>query len=145
MKRYFKIITNTKYISSWKSKQLSDETTTPYATSNNSLTPLIDYYGSNVRLKFNGNCLKQSSKLTYDYGRKVNIYIVSELGASSSNDSDPTLKNCLFGEITLTKNADIEKYGYSGNGIGFDRRSSFSFPGGGCINFCSRHEFFCSY
>ena len=145
MKRYFKIITNTKYISSWKSKQLSDETTTPYATSNNSLTPLIDYYGSNVRLKFNGNCLKQSSELTYDYGRKVNIYIVSELGASSSNDSDPTLKNCLFGEITLTKNADIEKYGYSGNGIGFDRRSSFSFPGGGCINFCSRHEFFCSY
>ena len=145
MKRYFKIITNTKYISSWKSKQLSDETTTPYATSNNSLTPLIDYYGSNVRLKFNGNCLKQSSELTYDYGRKVNIYIVSELGASSSNDSDPTLKNCLFGETTLTKNADIEKYGYSGNGIGFDRRSSFSFPGGGCINFCSRHEFFCSY
>ena len=31
----------------------------------------------------------------------------------------------------MTKNADIEKYGYSGYGIGFDRRSSFSFPGGG--------------
>ena len=29
------------------------------------------------------------------------------------------------------KNADIEKYGYSGFGIGFDRRSSFSFRGGG--------------
>ena len=29
----------------------------------------------------------------------------------------------------LTKNADLEKYGYSGYGIGFDRRSSFSFPG----------------
>ena len=29
------------------------------------------------------------------------------------------------------KNADIEKYGYSGYGIGFDRRSSFSFPSGG--------------
>ena len=27
--------------------------------------------------------------------------------------------------------ADIEKYGYPGYGIGFDRRSSFSFPGGG--------------
>ena len=26
---------------------------------------------------------------------------------------------------------DIEKYKYSGYGIGFDRRSSFSFPGGG--------------
>ena len=31
----------------------------------------------------------------------------------------------------MTKNADIEKYGYSGYGIGFDKRSSFSFPDGG--------------
>ena len=30
----------------------------------------------------------------------------------------------------MTKNADIDKYRYSGFGIGFDRRSSFSFPGG---------------
>ena len=129
IRRYFKI--NGKYISSWKSKGLSDETITPYATSDNSLTPLIDYYGSKVRVKFNKGCLKQSNNLTYDYGSRVNIYIVYELGASSSNDSDPTLKNCLFGAVTLTKNADIEKYGYSGYGIGFDRRSSFSFPGNG--------------
>ena len=90
---------------------------------------MIDYYGSKVRIKFNGSCLKQSNKLTYSYGAKVNIYIVYELGASGSNDSDPTLKNCLFGAVTLTENADIEKYGYSGYGTGFDRRSSFSFPG----------------
>ena len=31
----------------------------------------------------------------------------------------------------MTKNADIDKYGYSAYGIGFDRRSTFSFPGGG--------------
>ena len=31
----------------------------------------------------------------------------------------------------MTKNADIDKYGYSGYGIGYDRRSSFSFSGGG--------------
>ena len=49
--RYFKI-TNKKYISSWKSKGISDETITPYATSDNSLTPLIDHYGSKARLKF---------------------------------------------------------------------------------------------
>ena len=48
-----------------------------------------------------------------------------------SNGSDPTLKNCLFGAVTLTKNADIDKYGYSGYGIGFERRSSFWFSGGG--------------
>ena len=45
-------------------------------------------------------------------------------------DDDPTLKNCLIGAVTLTKNTDIDKYGYSGYGIGSDRRGSFSFPGG---------------
>ena len=46
-------------------------------------------------------------------------------------NNDPTLKNCLFCAVTLTKNADIDKDGYSGYGIAFDRRSSFSFPVGG--------------
>ena len=36
----------------------------------------------------------------------------------------------MFGAVRLTKNADIDKYGYSGYGIGFNRKSSFSFPGG---------------
>ena len=49
------------------------------------------------------------------------------LGASSPHRDDPTLKNCLFDAVTLTKNADINKYKYSGYGIGFDRNSSFSF------------------
>ena len=101
IRRYFKI--NKKYISSRKSKGLSDETITPYATFDSSLTPLIVYYGSKVRVKFNKGCLKQPNKLPYDYGSKVNIYIVYELGASSSNESGPTLKNCLFGAVTLTK------------------------------------------
>ena len=38
----------------------------------------------------------------------------------------------------MTKNADIDKYRYSGYGIGFDRRSSFSFSGSG---FCQMHFF----
>ena len=83
-----------------------------------------------MRVKFTGSCLKQP-KFTYTHGKVVNIYIVYELGASSSNVNDPTLKNCLFGAVTLTKNADIDKYGYSGYGTGFDRRSSFLFPSGG--------------
>ena len=81
-----------------------------------------------MRLNFIGSYLKQSNKITYTYGKIVNIYIVYELEAFSSNINDPTLKNCLFGTVTLTKNADIGKYGYSGYGIGFDRRSSYSFP-----------------
>ena len=34
--------------------------------------------------------------------------------------SDPRLANALFGAVKLTKNADIDKYKYSGYEIGFD-------------------------
>ena len=67
--------------------------------------------------------------ISYTHEKVVNIYIVYELGASTSHNNDPTLKNCLSGAATLTKNTDIDKYGYSGYEIGFDRRSSFSFRG----------------
>ena len=99
--------------------------------SDNSLNPFINYYNKqNIRVKFTRSCLKRST-VSYTHGTIVKIYIVCELCASSSNDNDPTLKNCLFGAATLTKNADIDKSDYSGYGIGFDRRSRFSFPGGG--------------
>ena len=87
----------------------------------------MSYYGTKTRVKFIGSCLKQS-KISYNHGKVVNIYIVYKLGTSSSHVNDSTLKNCLFGEVTLTKNADIDKYQYSVYGIGFDRRGSFSFP-----------------
>ena len=72
----------------------------------------------------------KQSKITYTHKKAVNIYIIYELIASSCHSDDPALKNCLFGAVTLIKNADIDKYGYSGYGIGFDRRSNLSFPGG---------------
>ena len=102
--KYFKVITNTDYISSWKSKGLSAESIKPPTTSDNSLTPALSYYGTKTRVKFTGSCLKQS-KISYTHGKVVNIYIVYELGASSSHNNDPTLKNCLVGAVTLTKNA----------------------------------------
>ena len=122
--KYFKMFTNTDYVSSWKSKGLSAESIKLPTTSHNSLTPAVNYYGTNTRVKFTGSCLKQP-KMSYTYRKVVKIYIVYELGASSSPNNDPTLKNCLFGAATLTKNADIDKYGYSSYGIGFDRRSAF--------------------
>ena len=131
MSKYFKVITNTDYVSSWKSKGLSVESIKPPTTSDKSPTPTLNYYHDlKVRVKFTGGCLKQP-KFTYTHKTIVNIYIVYELGASTSNDNDPTLKNCLFGAVTLTKNTGIDKYKFSGYGIGFDRRSSFSFPSGG--------------
>ena len=128
--RYFKTVTNSNYILSWKSKGLSAESIRSPTTSDNILNPELSYIEYNIKLKFTGSCLKQS-KTTYTYKKVININIVYQFNAFSSNDDDPTLKNCLFGAVTLTKNADIDKYGYSGYGIGFDRRGSFSFPGGG--------------
>ena len=128
--KYNKIIANTKLISEWKSKGFSAESIKPFPTSDNSLTTLIDYYDHNIRVKFNRSILRQL-KVSHTHGKIVNIYIVYELAGSSSHSDDPMLKNCLFGAVALTKNADIDKYGYSGYGICFDRKSSFSFAGGG--------------
>ena len=102
MYRYFKMITNTDYISSWKSKGLSSESFKPPTTSDNSLNPALNCYGTKTRVTFTGSCLKQS-KISYNHGKVVNIYIIYELGASSSHFDDPILKNCLFGAVTLTK------------------------------------------
>ena len=115
MIRYFKVnmITNTDYVSSWKSKGLSSESIKPLNTSDNSLTRESNYDGPKTRLKFIGSCLKQS-KISHTHEKVVNIFIVYELGASGSHNNDPTLKNCLFGAFTLTKNTYIHKYGYSG-------------------------------
>ena len=48
--------------------------------------------------------------MSYTNRKVVNIYIVYEPGDSSSHSDDPTLKNCLFVAVTLTKNADIDKH-----------------------------------
>ena len=124
------MITNTNYVSSWKSKGLSAETIKPPTTYDNSLTPVLNYYGTKTRAQFTGSCLKQP-KILYTHGKVINSYIVYEIDASSSQNNDPALKTSLFGAAALTKNADIDKYDYSGYGIGFDRRSCFSFPSDG--------------
>ena len=67
--KYFKVITNTDYVSSWKSKGLSAKSIKPPATSDNSLNPIINYYNYNIRLKFTGSCLKQS-KITYTHKKQ---------------------------------------------------------------------------
>ena len=89
MYRYFRLITNTLNILSWKSKGLSDESFDPL---NANVCPLIDYVGNKIRVKFNGNCLKQSNNIPYTHGKVVNVYIVYELKASTSHINDPTLK-----------------------------------------------------
>ena len=63
----------------------------------------------------------------------MNIYIVYKLIKLSNiyKNNNLTVKNVLFGAVSLTKNADVNKYKYSGYGIAFDKTSNFSFPVGG--------------
>ena len=70
---------------------LSNESIKPPTTNNNILTLELNYYGTKTRVKFTRSCLKQS-RISYTHGKVVNIYIVYELGASSSNVNDPTKK-----------------------------------------------------
>ena len=58
--KYFKLITNTDYVLSWKSKGLSSKSIRSPTTSDNSLTPALNYYGTKTRIKFTGSSLKQS-------------------------------------------------------------------------------------
>ena len=106
--------------------------------SNYKNTPELSFYGTEARIEFNGSCLKQD-KVTYRHGTLVNIYIVYEISKNYSISSYPTLENCFFGAVSLTKNADIDQYKYSDCGIGFDRKGEFSFGsrrfGKNCIIF----------
>ena len=57
----------------------------------------------------------------------VNLFVVYELDTWSRDlNTCFTLKDCLFGSVKLTKNADTDKYKYSGYSIGFDSNSAFS-------------------
>ena len=68
MNKYFKVIADKKYISLWKPKRLSDESIKPPTTSDNSLTPLIDYRGNKIKIKFTGSCLQP--KVSYTHGKQ---------------------------------------------------------------------------
>ena len=72
---YFKKISgvgNGKYIYFSKSKGLSDERIKSITASDYSITPEFGYYGSKIRVKFNGSCLKQD-KITYTHGKIINM------------------------------------------------------------------------
>ena len=87
---------------------MSDERLNSNTASNYKITAELSYYGTKIRVEFNGSCLKQD-KVTYNHGKIVNIYIVYEISKNYSISTYPTLENCLFGAVSLTKNADIDQ------------------------------------
>ena len=103
----------------------------------------ICYDFNKIRVKLDGGYLTQD-QATILHGGIVSIYIVYEISKKVHISNYPTLENCLFGTAKLTKNGDIDKYGYSGYGIGFDRYGHFLLPDTGLgrniifgVDFCS--------
>ena len=116
---------NDSNILSWKTKGLSDESFKAPTTDNKMINPSLDFVDTKARVMFSGDCLKEE-KMTFNHGKIVNIYIFYELEKSVNISSYPTLENCLFGAIKIAKHIDVNLYKYSGYGIGFDRKGSYS-------------------
>ena len=76
--KYFKVGGNLHYVLSWASKGLSNESIKPPTTSNNSVTPILNYFGTKTKVSFDMSRLKQN-KVTFNHGKLVKIYIVYEI------------------------------------------------------------------
>ena len=84
-------------------------------TNSSSVVPRLLNESGKLDVAFSENLLKQT-KVAYNHGRIVNIYITYELQKNSNNNPDMTLENSLFGAIKITKNFDVSKYSQSGYG-----------------------------
>ena len=101
------------------------ESIKPPSAFNKVLNPSRDYVTTKARVKFNRDCLKEE-KITFNNGKIVNIYFVYEIERSVNISIYPTLENSLLGAVKLTKHVDVDLCKYSGYGIGFDRKGSYS-------------------
>ena len=110
---------------------MSDESIKPPSKYDYIINPIINYFDkSKIQVKFNADCLKQE-KVIFTHKKAVNIYIVYEINLwPITVRQDFTLGSSLFEAVKLTKNADSDKYKYSGYGIGFDASGSFSLSDG---------------
>ena len=104
---------------------MSDKSINPPSTTDNSLARSLNHIGTKTRVKFDGSCLKQD-QITFTHGKTVNICIVSEINLRDRGCDNYPVLEILVGTVKLVKNSDIHKCKYSGYGIGFDGRETFS-------------------
>ena len=110
----------------WVSRELSQEKNVNWYKLDTNFFPMYN----STYVKFKGICLKQKI-VSFLYKKIINLYISYKLDEWSKDlNTDFTLRNCLFGAVKLTENADPDKYEYNGYGIGFESRSRFSWTEG---------------
>ena len=105
---------DTEIIIVWKSKGLSNEIVKPPTAPSNSLTPKLKrIHNSKIAVEFHGSYLKQD-KATFSLKSEINLFIVYRSDVWSKNLNTKFTLGCrLFEAVKLTKNADLDKYGYS--------------------------------
>ena len=126
-KKDIKYFSRTTQIELWKSDGMSQENIKNITKSDSNF--VNHYLLSDIT--FNGYCLINNN---IPIPKKViNLYISYTITPWLRNlNTDFTLNNCLCRSVMPTKNADVDKYKYSGYGRGFESRSEF-LCADGCI------------
>ena len=102
---------------------LMEENVENMTKSDSNFTPTFVDHHVLPDMNFNGYCLINNICISK---KVINIYISYTLSPWLRNlNTDFKLKNCFFGSVQLTNNADPDKYKYGGFSIGFDSRSEF--------------------
>ena len=111
------------------SNEMSEENIENITKSDSNFAPnFVDHYLL-PDINFNGHCLIKSN--TSIPKKVINLHISCKLNPPLRNsNTDFTLNNCLLGSVKLTKNADLDKYKYSGYDKGLDSRSELLFTDG---------------
>ena len=70
-------------------------------------------YNNNLGKKKQEQNLKEvlkQDKISFNHGKIVNIYIFYQVNKNFDISSYPTLENCLFGAVKLTKRLDYDQH-----------------------------------
>ena len=114
MYRYFNriaVVGSGNYIYFWKSKGLSDERINTITTSNYSITPELSHYGTKVRLKFIGSCLKQDKAtfgaVSLTKHADIDQYKYSGYGIGFDRKGEFSFGSNGFGRNVIILGADV--------------------------------------
>ena len=108
---------------------MSEENIENITESDSNFAPTFVDHHVLTEINFNAHCfIKNNISIPK---KVINLYISYTLNPQLRNlNTNFTLGNCLFGSVKITENPDLDKYKYSGYGIGFDSHSEFSLPDG---------------
>ena len=111
--KYIKYFHATTRIYLWKSNRMSEESIENITKSDSNFAPIFLDHHLLPDINFNGHCFIKNNISILK--KVINLYISYTLGRQLRNlNTDFTLSNCLFGFVRLTKNADLDKYKYTG-------------------------------